>query len=112
MTSDYDELPTVEDQKEGQPSPRGLHLFNGGSSSGRAQRFVSVAIIVSAVFVMYTFIVLFLSSFRTAGDAPIESQVVEAVKTSSGVPDYFQTTAGGAYEGLSSPVEWDKSISY
>jgi hypothetical protein len=76
MTSDVDELRHAREGK----FPGTFNLF----SSATIYRFLATCLLASALFVMYTFILLFLSSFNAVSGISVE--------TSSHVPDYFQTT--------------------
>lgn len=78
----------VELPQEGQASPPRFHLLDGRSSSAIVPRLFSVCIIASAVFVMYTFLLLFLSSFSAVTGLAIERQA----SPSSSVPQDVQTT--------------------
>jgi hypothetical protein len=61
--------------------------FDEGVSALPANRFLSACIIASAVFVMYTFLVLFLGSFSAVNGLAVARQA-----STSTVPQYFQTT--------------------
>jgi hypothetical protein len=61
--------------------------FDEGISALPTNRFLSVCIIASAVFVMYTFLVLFLSSFSAVNGLAVARQA-----STSTVPQWFQTT--------------------
>ena len=66
---------------------------DSGRTNARSHtaRFVSAVMITSAVFVMLTYTLLFVSGFRTVIARPANQQTQSSSKTSS-IPQYFQTS--------------------
>jgi hypothetical protein len=107
MTTRKGELMAAElEAKRRSGSPWGeLDFFQRGpgrtESRSCAFRFFSAVLITSAVFVLLTYTLLFVSGFRTAGGWTIDQGQSSSGKTSS-VPEYFQTSPKLYAGGLSS----------
>ena len=95
-TRKAEEMAAEMETKRRSGSPWGeLDFFQRGPSRAESRscavRFVSAVLVTSAVFVMLTYTLLFVSGFRSVGGRGFDQEAASS-STRSSIPEYFQTS--------------------